>query len=179
MHRYLCIYVHICQNIKYKYIVLCVKLAAVYAINVVKVPSWHSLIIFFHPIPSPAITTGHDCCTFHTHAIIIMEDAKGFCFCALHPFLLPKKKNYFTYLAVSRLSLGTRDLVPWSGIEPRPPALGKRSLSQWTTSKWKKVKVAQSCLTLCNPMDLYNPWNSSGQNTGVGGLSLFQGVFPT
>ena len=111
MHRYLCIYVHICQNIKYKYIVLCVKLAAVYAINVVKVPSWHSLIIFFHLIPSSAITTGHDCCTFHTHAIIMMEDAKGFSFCALHPFLLPKKKK-ITYLAVSGLSLGTRDLVP-------------------------------------------------------------------
>lgn len=61
MHRYLCICVHICQNIKYKHIVLYVKLAAVYAINVVKVPPpWHSLIIIFHPIPSPAITTGHD-----------------------------------------------------------------------------------------------------------------------
>ena len=26
---------------------------------------------------------------------------------------------------------------------------------------------------------LYNPWNSLGQNTGVGSLSLLQGVFPT
>ena len=26
---------------------------------------------------------------------------------------------------------------------------------------------------------LYSPWNSSGQNTGVGSLSLFQGIFPT
>ena len=26
---------------------------------------------------------------------------------------------------------------------------------------------------------LYNPWNSPGQNTGVGSLSLLQGVFPT
>ena len=42
--------------------------------------------------------------------------------------------------------------------------------------KWKKVKVAQSCLTLCDPMD---PWNSPGHNTGVGCLSLFQGIFPT
>ena len=42
-----------------------------------------------------------------------------------------------------------------------------------------KVKVAQSCLTLCDPMDLYRPWNSPGQNTGVGSLSLFQGIFPT
>ena len=36
-----------------------------------------------------------------------------------------------------------------------------------------KVKVAQSCPTL------FNPWNSPGQNTGVGSLSLLQGIFPT
>ena len=41
-----------------------------------------------------------------------------------------------------------------------------------------KVKVAQSCLTLCNPMD-YSPWNSPGKNTGVGCHSLLQGIFPT
>ena len=32
--------------------------------------------------------------------------------------------------------------------------------------------------TLCDPMD-YSPWNSPGQNTGVGSLSLLQGFFPT
>ena len=43
-----------------------------------------------------------------------------------------------------------------------------------------KVKVAQSCLILCDPMDYtVSPWNSPGQNTGVGGLSLLQGIFPT
>ena len=26
---------------------------------------------------------------------------------------------------------------------------------------------------------LYSPWNSPGQNTGVGRLSLLQGIFPT
>ena len=36
-----------------------------------------------------------------------------------------------------------------------------------------KVKVTQSCPTL------YSLWNSPGQNTGVGSLSLFQGIFPT
>ena len=29
------------------------------------------------------------------------------------------------------------------------------------------------------PHGLYCPWNSSGQNTGVGRLSLLQGIFPT
>ena len=39
-----------------------------------------------------------------------------------------------------------------------------------------KVKVTQSCPTLCEP---YSSWNSLGQNTGVGSLSLLQGIFPT
>ena len=38
------------------------------------------------------------------------------------------------------------------------------------------MKVAQSCPTPCN---LYSPWNSPGQNTGVGSRSLHQGIFPT
>ena len=39
-----------------------------------------------------------------------------------------------------------------------------------------KVKVVQSCPTLCDPMDyIYSPWNSSGQNIGVGSLSLREG----
>ena len=43
-----------------------------------------------------------------------------------------------------------------------------------------KVKVTQSCPTVCDPMDwLYSPWNSPGQNTGVGSLSLLQEIFPT
>ena len=29
------------------------------------------------------------------------------------------------------------------------------------------------------PHGLYSPWNSPGQNTGVGGHSLLQGIFPT
>ena len=45
-----------------------------------------------------------------------------------------------------------------------------------------KVKVTQSCLTLCgltlcDPMDC--PWNSPGQNTRVDSLSLLQGIFAT
>ena len=40
------------------------------------------------------------------------------------------------------------------------------------------VKVSYSCPTLCNPMDC-SPWNSPGQITGVGSLSLLQGILPT
>ena len=44
--------------------------------------------------------------------------------------------------------------------------------------------VAQSCLTLCDPMDCSLPGssihgNSPGKNTGVGCHALLQGIFPT
>ena len=47
-----------------------------------------------------------------------------------------------------------------------------------TSGILEKVRVAQSCPTL-QPHVLYSPWNSPGQNTGVGSLSLLQGIFPT
>ena len=45
--------------------------------------------------------------------------------------------------------------------------------------KQVKVKVTESCPTFCHPHGLYSQWNSPGQNTGVGSLSLLQGIFPT
>ena len=42
-------------------------------------------------------------------------------------------------------------------------------------NKNKKVKVTQLCPTLCDPMGC-SPWNSPGQNTGVGSLSLLQAI---
>ena len=74
-----------------------------------------------------------------------------------------------------------------------------RFLTNEPPGKSHSMKVAQSCLTLCDPMDsivhgvlqirilewvafpygLHSPWNSPEQNTGVGSLSLLQGIFPT
>ena len=45
--------------------------------------------------------------------------------------------------------------------------------------------IAQSCLTLFDPMDCrpptrhLHPWDSPGKNTGVGSHSLLQGIFLT
>ena len=52
--------------------------------------------------------------------------------------------------------------------------------TNWATREAHKmlVKVAQSSPTL-QPHGLYSPWNSPGQNTGLGSLSLLQGIFPT
>ena len=41
---------------------------------------------------------------------------------------------------------------------------------------------SESCSVMSDslwPHGLYSPWNSPGQNTGVGSLSLLQGIFPT
>ena len=47
--------------------------------------------------------------------------------------------------------------------------------AQFPSLLWLKVKVTPLCLTLCKPC----PWNSPGQNTGVGSRSLLQGIFQT
>ena len=42
--------------------------------------------------------------------------------------------------------------------------------------------MCESCSVMFDslwPHGLYSPWNSPGQNTGVGSLSLLQGIFPT
>ena len=47
-----------------------------------------------------------------------------------------------------------------------------------TNATWQ----SESCSVVSDslwPHWLYSPWNSPGQNTGVGSLSLLQGIFPT
>ena len=38
---------------------------------------------------------------------------------------------------------------------------------------------SESHVRLRDPRELYSPWNSPGQNTGVGSLFLLQSIFPT
>ena len=61
-----------------------------------------------------------------------------------------------------------------------PEGLSAICSARWdfSCSDEGKVKVSQSYLTLL-PHGLYIPWNSPGQNTGVGSCSLLQGIFPT
>ena len=63
-----------------------------------------------------------------------------------------------------------RDLCSWISNCSRPTIL--HFISPW---KWKSLSHVQ----LLKPHGLYSPWNSSCRNTGVGSLSLFQGISPT
>ena len=50
-----------------------------------------------------------------------------------------------------------------------------KSLERGEEVKWSHSDVSDSLW----PHGLYSPWNSPGQNIGVGNLSLLQGIFPT
>ena len=49
----------------------------------------------------------------------------------------------------------------------------------YTVSLWKWKWKSLSCVQLFATHRLYSPWNSPGQKTGVGSLSLLQGIFST
>ena len=62
---------------------------------------------------------------------------------------------------------------------------GSRAFSLWwfyqsgpsTSVKWSESHSVMS--NSLRPNGLYSPWNSPGQTTGVGSLSILQGIFPT
>ena len=57
-----------------------------------------------------------------------------------------------------------------------------REYELWTQIGFKsKLCESASCLVVSDflwPRGIHSPWNSPGQNTGVGSLSLLQGIFP-
>ena len=65
---------------------------------------------------------------------------------------------------------------------PTMPFHYQKFSQDWLVLISKLVKVNESHSVMSNslrPNGLYSPWNSPGQNTGVGNLSLLQGIFPT
>ena len=71
----------------------------------------------------------------------------------------------------------------WAGnLEDIRPgdAGGMAQLGFWSPSGYEWVSESHSShVWLFVTHGLYSPWNSLGQNTGVGSLSLLQGIFPT
>ena len=64
------------------------------------------------------------------------------------------------------------------GVGPHPPQKKPQPL----VATWLDLESeSQSHSVVSNslwPHEPYSPWNSPGQNTGVGSLSLLQGIFP-
>ena len=74
--------------------------------------------------------------------------------------------THASVVVVCRLSYpaACRILVPGPGLEPVSPALADRFLTtgppEKSPSMYLQVKVTQSCLTLCDPMDCSQPGSS-------------------
>ena len=83
----------------------------------------------------------------------------------------------------SGLPLPSAGDLPDPEIEPGSPALQVDVLlSELLGKPWVPSEVKESCSVMSDslhPHGLYSPWNSPGQNTGVGSLSLLQKIFPT
>ena len=67
--------------------------------------------------------------------------------------------------------------LPDPGVESGSPTSQADSLPSEPVGevKWKSLSHVQFFW----PHRVYSPWNSLGQNTGVGSLSFLQGIFPT
>ena len=72
------------------------------------------------------------------------------------------------WIAIDRRMISAEKDTPHSRANEKPQQDGERK--------------SESCSVISDslqPHELYSPWNSPGQNTGVDSLSLFQGIFPT
>ena len=90
----------------------------------------------------------------------------------------------FTQTHVHRVSDAIQPSHPLSS--PSPPALpASESFPMSQLFTWGSQSTGVSALASLLPKNtqdwspLYSPWNSLGQNTGVGSLSLLQGILPT
>ena len=63
-----------------------------------------------------------------------------------------------------------------------PPVSLPLACTLWSCNNFLGLSESESRSVVSDSLrlhGLYSPWNSPGQNTGVGSLSLLQGIFPT
>ena len=75
------------------------------------------------------------------------------------------------WVAIS-FSRGSFQLRNRTGVS----CIAGRFFTDWAIREAQSHSVVSHSLW---PRGLYSPWNSPGQNTGKGSLSLLQGIFPT
>ena len=78
-------------------------------------------------------------------------------------------------------SLMAKTLMNYTSL-PTPNRMWINEAS-WSASVHTLAEVTSESFQVVSdslqPHGLYSPWNSPGQNTGVGSRSLLQGIFPT
>ena len=78
------------------------------------------------------------------------------------------------------LSMGFSRQEYWSGLPCPPPGdLSNPGIKPVSPALQVDSLPTDHLGDSLRPHRLYSPWNSPGQNTGVGNLSLLQGIFPT
>ena len=82
-------------------------------------------------------------------------------------------------------------VTPWSLPGSSVHGILQARILEWAAISFSILKLSiwkwgfrenESCSVLSDSLrshGLHSPWNSPGQNTGVGSLSLLQGIFPT
>ena len=73
-------------------------------------------------------------------------------------------------------------ILPQTSFPARLPHNIEQSSFCYTEGPRIYVSERESCSVVSDSLwtrELYSPWNSPGQNTGVGSISLLQGIFPT
>ena len=112
--------------------------------------------------------------------------------CGLQPWLLAGSA-----VEAHGLSCSTTCGIFWNRDRTYVPCIGRHTFSYWAPGKSSEEHFIISILQMrkCRlrkisknhsaasdslwPRGLYSPWNSPGQNTGVGSFSLLQEIFPT
>ena len=98
---------------------------------------------------------------------------------------LQEIKFFITYMVYSYLFY---QRLQHSGLPSRFTIVAKAGikacfyLSCCSSLKKPSLQEIERCAVLSDslqPQELYRPWSSPGQNTGMSSLSLLQGIFPT
>ena len=90
----------------------------------------------------------------------------------------PKKQNMKQKQSWNRFNKDFKNGPRWKPFKNKKPKETKVSvqcLAQEVKSESESHSVGSESL---RPHGPYSPWNFPGQNTGVGSLSLLQGIFP-
>ena len=69
--------------------------------------------------------------------------------------------------------------TPWTAAHQAPPSMGFSRQEYWSGVPLPSPESLSVVSNSLPPQGLYSPWNSPGQNTGVGSFSLLRGIFPT
>ena len=91
---------------------------------------------------------------------------------------------YMSWLLLNSAAMNTGvhvsfHITVFSEYIPRSEIVGSYVHSSFNFLRKSESESLSVMSDSLRPQGLYSPWNSPGQNTGVGSLSLLQEIFPT